>query len=119
MTDEKKQATTTETPEQKELRELRQEKANLEKQLAEKEKDLEELIGGNTPSPIPSSKGAFPGNIKVLRLKRDEFKNPTGYEEIEVPEEIANEQLEKPIGSRSKPYQDICFKEQANPKFLA
>ena len=103
-----------ETPEQKELRELRESKAQLQKELAESNKNLEELVG----APLPEVKGVFPGNIAVLKLLRDEFKNPTHYEEMEVPEDVAKEQLSKPKTERMKPYQDICYKEQADERFL-
>lgn len=67
---------------------------------------------------IPEKKCSFPGNIIVLKMKRDEFRSPIGYEEMEVPEELAIEQLAKPIGQRAKAYQDICFVKDADPRFF-
>ena len=103
-----------ETPEQKELRELREANATLKKTVAEKDKDIADLVGET----LPEIKGGFPGNISVLKLIRDEFKNPTHYEEMEVPEDVAKDQLAKPKTERMKPYQDICYKEQADERFL-
>ncbi len=63
-------------------------------------------------------KSTFPGNIIVLKMMRDEHKSPTGYEEIEVPEELAHIQLALPTGQRSPSYRDICYVQDADPRFL-
>lgn len=65
-----------------------------------------------------AKKSTFPGNIIVLKMMRDEHKSPTGYEEIEVPEELAHIQLALPTGQRSPSYRDICYTTQADPRFL-
>jgi hypothetical protein len=117
MTEVKKDVPKAETPEQKELRELRESNQKLKADLAEKENDLNELLGDGTPIPDSTSK-VFPGNIIVCKLIRDEFKNPTHYEEMEVPEDVANEQLSLPKGQRSKPYQDICYKKDVEQRFM-
>jgi len=40
------------------------------------------------------------------------------HEEIEVPEELAQKQLALPVGQRSPSYRDICYVQDANPRFL-
>lgn len=122
MTEVKDKVSQAESPEQKELRELREKNARLQADLADKENDLNELLGDNKPpaSPLPETRShIFPGNVLVLKLMRDEFKNPTHYEELEVPEDVANDQLSRPKANRSKPYQDICFKKDADQRFLS
>lgn len=65
-----------------------------------------------------AKKSTFPGNIIVLKMMRNEHKHPTGYEEIEVPEELAHSQLALPVAQRSPSYRDICYVHDANPSFL-
>jgi hypothetical protein len=126
MTEEQKKAEAakgTETPEQKELRELKEQNAALIQKNATLEEDLNSLIDGSKNlgesvlAPLESV-GKFPGNIEVLKLKRDQYKNPIGYDTIEVPEDLANVQLRKPIGERNPHYRDLCFKEEANQALL-
>lgn len=109
-----KQTAVQETAEQKELRELREEKAQLKKQLEQKDNDLKELVG----EALPVVNGIFPGNIVLMRLLRDEQKMPTHYEEVEVPEDTAHDQMSKPVGERIKPYRDLCYKENVDQRFL-
>ena len=92
--------------ESSELQKLREQNEALQKQLAETQ-----------TVELPST-GVFPGNITVLQLLRDEYRNPIGYEEKEVPEELANEQLRLSIGERNPHWRDLCFKEQADQRFL-
>lgn len=100
---------------EQELKELREQNEKLTTQLAEKDKEIDSLLD----TPLLPDGDVFPGNIKVLKLVFDENKIPTHYEEIEVPEEAANEQLDLPPNARNSHWKHICRKENADPRFLA
>lgn len=67
---------------------------------------------------LPDNKTVMPDNIEVYILERDENRNPVRYREIEVPVFLAQEQLSLPPKERNKHWEDVCYKENADPRFF-
>lgn len=67
---------------------------------------------------LPLDTPAVEGCVVVLKLLRDIDRNPQRYEKIEVPIEVAEEQLSKPIAARNSHWKDICYPKDANEKYI-
>ena len=61
----------------------------------------------------------FPGSIEVYKLERGEDGDPLKYITIQVPEELAEEQLNKPKAERMSHWKDLTFKKDADKRYLA
>lgn len=61
----------------------------------------------------------FPGSIEVYKLERGEDGDPLKYSVIQVPQELAEEQLNKPKAERMSHWKDLTFKKDADKRYLA